>query len=338
MERLIPESLKNELLENRVQLNALFRAAKALSAGIDTESFNRLFFSYLGLMLQPGNSTAHGAASELFRTLLDIVSSGFPAGGGSGSTGALLYDLAGKFSYLLTDHPGMFLKSTSAALSVFKNNDSAARWTSLVSMSVEFRPSFEDYKNTGLVCAWLAGMTRFREKGLELARTLDPSLTAALFGLKSPLSKTSADSLIDEMKSDPWIKPISVHENGLFIEPRFTWCGGFDGYGGSFAELPQVGTDGNDIFIISGDRCFLLCADIFGADIIPCDNIDSRVSSASNDNFFNGTDISFGEKRFTLPDRMRCVPSSYAAAGNTSAWTTAASYRVFIAGFPRGAE
>jgi len=64
-----------------------------------------------------------------------------------------------------------------------------------------------------------------------------------------------------QFDADPWFVP-NANDRAIRVAAR---TGGFRGFGGLFEEPPRIASQGGDFLVRSGDACWLLTADAFGA-------------------------------------------------------------------------
>ncbi|MES2573012.1 MAG: hypothetical protein V4710_23520, partial [Verrucomicrobiota bacterium] len=121
----------------------------------------------------------------------------------------------------------------------------------------------------GQIAAWRAGLAHYREGALAVADTLPETLALAAIlpegeegGLFSGEPRWA--TIRRRLESNPWFVPgesfkrmkVALH------------AGSFRGFGGLFSEPPRIAGAGNapgDFLVRSGNGCWLLTADAFGA-------------------------------------------------------------------------
>ena len=112
----------------------------------------------------------------------------------------------------------------------------------------------------GQICGWRAGLAHYREGALALTDTFSEDLLLSLFGAKT--GQRWSD-IKDRLLRDPWFNPADPNvSNSLRVVAE---AGSFRGFGGLFLEPPRVTCANNQFFIRSGDECWMLTADLFGA-------------------------------------------------------------------------
>ncbi|RYD50083.1 MAG: hypothetical protein EOP83_24430, partial [Verrucomicrobiaceae bacterium] len=135
-----------------------------------------------------------------------------------------------------------------------------ARITDWTAEMVRLAPRVEQPEillGLGKVLAWKAGLAHFREGSLAAADLLPEELALEALGASSGSAWTEVRA---RLAADPWYVP-GLEEGGMPM-PR---VGAFSGFGGLFPEPPRVAAAGEDLLVLSGDTCWLLTADAFGA-------------------------------------------------------------------------
>jgi hypothetical protein len=144
----------------------------------------------------------------------------------------------------------------------------------------------------GQIAAWRAGAAHFREGAIGAADGLPPAL--ALAALRAP-EGSELQALQLRMIDDPWWRGAG-DEAREDIE-----LGAFTGFGGAFATPPQVRA-GLDHFVVrSGERCFTLMVDAYGAVLQPAGAEDfDRAGAGHVPHKLGGDGLQLGERRIAL--------------------------------------
>jgi len=116
----------------------------------------------------------------------------------------------------------------------------------------------DELLRVGQVAAWRAGLAHFRRGAI-----------AAAASLPEPLALDAVRALPDARWSDveagllasEWFDPAKSRG----AAPDVKTVGAFRGFGGVFAEPPRVTFAGDHLHVLSGDECWLLTADLYGA-------------------------------------------------------------------------
>jgi hypothetical protein len=133
-------------------------------------------------------------------------------------------------------------------------------WLATMERLVSRCDNVETFLKLGQLTAWRSGIAHFRSGAMAQADALPEELALAALGVNN--SAHWAD-LRRQMQENPWFdpadKPIPA---GLRVIAQ---AGAFRGFGGLFAEPPLVAPSGEHFLVRSGDGCWLLTADVFGA-------------------------------------------------------------------------
>jgi hypothetical protein len=129
-----------------------------------------------------------------------------------------------------------------------------AEWTAAMAALAPRCADVGTFLALGQVAAWRAGMAHFRAGALAAADTLPPVLALAAVGS----SGNDWAAVRARLAADPWFDPGGSSSPGLRIVAR---AGAFRGFGGLFVEPPA----GDHFLVRSGEECWLLTADAFGA-------------------------------------------------------------------------
>lgn len=179
----------------------------------------------------------------------------------------------------------------------------------------------------GQVIAWRAGMAHFRPGALMILDTLPAKL--AVFAVGAPVGAVWHD-VSEALHEDPWFAPGDTQQ-GVRIAGR---AGAFRGFGGLFTRPPQVASDGEQFFVRSGDGCWLLVADAFGATFHQaglCEFDAARPRSSGP----RGVRIDQRSRTIaiageTLPLALPGLVTTVAATPTTLALTTAHSHEILL--------
>lgn len=123
--------------------------------------------------------------------------------------------------------------------------------------------SVAQWRVLGQLLAWHSGMAHYRRGALLAAECLPANLALAALGADASLDWPV---LREACLADPWHAPqgraYGVPDSGVQV-------GAFTGFGGVFAEPPEVRASGDDIFVRSADQYWRVVADIRGAVLLP---------------------------------------------------------------------
>jgi hypothetical protein len=117
----------------------------------------------------------------------------------------------------------------------------------------------------GQVAGWKAGLAHFRAGAIAAADGLSGSLALAAVGAPSA---SEWPEIRKHLLADPWFDPavFAAAGNGQASSVRvMAQAGAFRGFGGFFVEPPRVAAAGEHFLVRSGEECWFLTADLFGA-------------------------------------------------------------------------
>lgn len=148
------------------------------------------------------------------------------------------------------------------------------QWLQRMSALADQVTDLDQLRALGQLLAWRAGMAHYRRGALAAADSLPPALALAALGAP-PGSQWPA--LRDALLADPW-HTAQGRAHGL--PSQGVQIGAFTGFGGRFAQPPQVRAEAEGFVVRSVDRHFLLIADIHGAVLLPADEATFKAASA----------------------------------------------------------
>jgi hypothetical protein len=120
-------------------------------------------------------------------------------------------------------------------------------------------PAVSDLRHAGQLAAWRAGLAHFRSGALAAGDALPSDVASAILGAHH----RDWRELRGRLAHDFWWNPAVPQESPA---PRIvSAAGGFRGFGGLFPEPPKVTTVDGQFIVSSGDECWHLTADVFGA-------------------------------------------------------------------------
>jgi len=126
----------------------------------------------------------------------------------------------------------------------------------------------------GAVCAWMAGLAHYREAALTQLKTLPAALHKKLFSLNDV---TDVEIHYAELTRNRWASNASIYStepDNLYKHQRR--IGQSELLGGDFPSVPEVVTNGQQLFVKTGSTTWLLHADSFGTTLLPHDEPDDR--------------------------------------------------------------
>jgi hypothetical protein len=131
------------------------------------------------------------------------------------------------------------------------------RWIAAMQELAPDASGADHFLALGQVLAWQSGLAHFRAGALDVAERLPAPLALAAVG-----AARTGDwpAIRARLRADPWFVPGRAGSTGIAAR-----VGGFRGFGGLFAEPPRVAAVGEQLFVRSGEECWFLAADAFGA-------------------------------------------------------------------------
>src|SRR5688500_15158714 len=262
---MISTALASVLRSGRADFNARFAEARRLRPDLDTQAFSEFLKGPVDALVQAiatvRPDSVGRTAQALYDLALELVGQRLV---GARARNALLEEgwrrILPAVAPLVADAPERIPAAVCNALHQLASTPGARPEVWIATME-SLGPRCADgatLLKLGQVAAWRAGMAHFREGALATADTLPPALALAALGARSDRWPDVRDALA----TNPWFDPTSPEMNGPRLARR---AGAFRGLGGLFAVPPQVASAGEHFVVQSGDHCWLLVADAFGA-------------------------------------------------------------------------
>jgi hypothetical protein len=203
-----------------------------------------------------------------------------------------------------------------------------AQWTREMTRLVGRCAELATLSGLGQVLAWRCGAAHFRTGALRVARGLPADLAAEALALAQGQDLTAA---LTRLESDPWFDPARPDEHGLRATQE---VGGFTGFGGPFAEPPQVRGYADGFIVRSAERHWHLCADAFGAVLhaCPADEFTAGAESAGALTM-NGSELQLGSQHCLLdlpPEDLRALVGGQESGGGPRTAVVTSPYSHFI--------
>ena len=259
---------KTQLKALRPVLNERVETVRRSPSGLDTESFS--------VFLEQGVDPIVRAAAQnsperlpiivdaLFTMALSVVSSGH-----AGPTARQDYvnqlwrDVAPRLDALIVHDPVESLGAlTNAMIKVAGDRGiDSEGWLKLIGESAPEVNNVAALKGFAVIAAWRSGGVKLRGAALAAADRLPEGLACKAVGA-SPTAKW--DNVRGRLEADMWWRPDGAQSSGHAV-------GGFAGFQGVFLEPPLVEAAEEGFWVLSGERCFHLIADGFGAYLEPVD-------------------------------------------------------------------
>jgi hypothetical protein len=335
---MISDALGSILRSGRDQFNATFAEGRRRFPELDAGAFNEFLRTTL-------DSLARQTAALPSEQQVNIVITAYEAGlelvgerqAGSDSRSRIIEagwnQILPAILPLLAAAPSSVLSAISNALHTLSTSPGARpeQWIKELRDLGPRCPDLPTFLKLGQVLAWRAGLAHFRQGALDAAQALPEALAVAAVG--GP-STAQWPALYQRLANDSWFDPApspagSAEKRGLRLAAQ---VGAFRGFGGSFIQTPEVASTGDQLLVRSGDECWWLLADAFGATLHRAtvqefDLVKHRNTLPENVHLTKSK-ISRGAE--TLPNPAPEGANSFASFGQTLALTSAVSYRVSL--------
>ena len=227
---------------------------------------------------------------------------------------------------LLAQAPGRVIGAVTNALCHLAGTPGiqAAEWTGRLATIAPELTSVDLLLRAGEVTAWRCGLAHYRDGALAAADALPPEIALRL--LDAPAGAVWPE-VRARLARERWWNPAQEARPEPLRLVRA--AGSFRGFGGLFVEPPAVAAMGNQIFVRSGDGCWLLTADAFGATFhrAEASEFQAAAGGASPLRILRSSVIRDGETR-DLPELGQVT--SAAATGDTIAVTGLLSHRITL--------
>ncbi len=251
-----------ELKAARGPLNARVAAAQAQS-GFDTGALAGFLRRRLDPLAQAVEAVAPERTAAVvdagFEMALTLTAKGLA---GPAARSSVVDDtwaeLAGSYAWLIAQQPSAVLGGLSNATLHIAATPGARveRWRALMA-ALAAHATGDTWRALGQIAAWRAGMAHYRDGALAAADTLPASAALAALGADGgdwPAVRAA-------LAANRW------WSGGDGAAERRV--GGFAGFGGPFAEPPEIVAGAEGLLVRSGERVHLLVADAFGATLHP---------------------------------------------------------------------
>lgn len=235
-----------------------------------------------------------------------------------------------KMASLIADAPTYLIAAINNALIHIASTPGAhpEKWIEILEGMAPECADAEILLKAGQVAAWRAGLAQYRTGALASADTIPEKF--ALTAVGAPLSQNWS-SIYKKLLVDPWFDP-SREQAGPPLLRVVAQVGNFRGYGGLFAEPPLVASSGEHFLVLSGESCWALSADKFGAVFHRASTeefFEAQGKKASNPGFeIILNEVTFNGMKCEVPGLVKCTSS--AMNKTTIALTSAFSHSVIL--------
>ncbi|MEP3891344.1 MAG: hypothetical protein ABJN69_12870 [Hellea sp.] len=259
---------KTQLRALRTVLNERVETVRHSPSGLDTEAFSEFLEQGLDPIVRAAAQTSPERlpviVDELFTMALSVVSTNHAGPGARQDyVNQLWRDVAPSLTALIAHDPIESLGAlTNAMIKVAGDRGiDSDGWLKLIGETAPDADNVAALKSLGVIAAWCSGGVKLRGAALAAADGLPEDLACKAVGAPK---RAKWDEVRGRIEADMWWRPDGVGSSGHVV-------GGFAGFRGSFLEPPLVEAAEEGFWVLSGERCFHLIADGFGAYLEPVD-------------------------------------------------------------------
>ena len=252
-------ALNAALRDRRDYFNARFESARHAAPRLNSEAL----FDFIRLALAPLIAAVEVHTPERVPAILDA---GFEVG--LSLVGAGIWPSSPKLSLLKRAYSSTFCALTQAIAlepqrllpklsnAVLTPSLNAELWLACMEGIAGALTTPSQVLDAGIVCAWRCGLAHYRDAALARVAQLPSAALLALFAPKHG----DVEALKLALGTQRWYRadlPMAANQIAARV-------GAFVGLGGLFTAPPTVRSDGNDLYVCSGDAQWLLIADGYG--------------------------------------------------------------------------
>lgn len=271
--------LAQALAAGRSRFNARVAETRHRHPGFDDTAFAGFLGHALDRVVQAVDAVApervYAATIAGYDMALELVAQGL-AGPGARQpwVDQVWLELAPRHAQLLAAQPQAVLGALSnAAIQLGQwPQVRVADWLQSMTTLAGAVADLTQLRALGQLLAWRAGMVHYRRGALAAADALPPTLALTALGAR-PTEDWPA--LRDALLADPWHGASDLPASGVQI-------GAFSGFGGSFAQPPELRASAEGFVVRSADRHYLLIADRHGAVLLPASAAEFEGASANS--------------------------------------------------------
>jgi len=231
--------------------------------------------------------------------------------------------LAPHYARLISDSPVEVLGAlTNAAINLAKVPGARVEeWLKEMQRLAAHIDSVQRLHAVGQIVAWRSGLAHFREGALQAADNLPEPL--ALLALHADVG--TWQEVREAYRATPWWSPDAKRREAA---RHGVDVGAFAGFGGTFAQPPEVRATAQGFVTRSTDRFQFLIADVFGAVLLPANEAEfSQAHSTDGDAEVKlaGARLMLGARHIDidLPAAGLAIASSAYSVAVTSPYTHA---------------
>ncbi|HEX9936979.1 MAG TPA: hypothetical protein VGB15_07645 [Longimicrobium sp.] len=316
----------------RAELNERFAEARRMRPDLDGDAFAHVLLATVDPLVRAVSDAHPEAAADVARAAyelaLELVGQGLagPASREPAIERAWL-EVGAAALALVAAEPERVLAAVANAVHQLAATPGArsAEWIAAMRALAPRCADAGAFLALGQVAAWRAGMAHFRAGALAAADALPPELALAAVGARGG----DWAGVRRRLAADPWFDPSAdPPRSGVRVVAR---AGAFRGFGGLFVEPPQVSAAGEHLRVRSGDDCWLLTADAFGATFHRAtaeERADPRPAPVPPGVTARGTTVTVSGATLDLPELGEI--GGVAANGTTLALTSPLTHAVVL--------
>jgi hypothetical protein len=336
---MISEALTSVLRSGRVEFNRQFAEARRLYPDLDGGALSEFLASRVdGVVRAVGQVQPDRVADVVMATYeigLELVGQKLV---GPGARNPIVEEgwprVLLSVKPLVAAAPTRILGAVSNALHNLASTPGARpeQWIETLERLGPKCPDSDTFLRLGQVAAWKAGLAHFRAGAIAAADALPPPLALAALGAPE---KSGWPEIRQGLLSSPWFDPAQPAPigNGPANHLRvMAQAGAFRGFGGLFAEPPQVSQAGEHFLACSGEEGWLLTADLYGATFHRAspgefESARQQVRFPSNLRIMNAK-VTWQDERFEIPSLGQYT--SAAANETTLALTSELTHSIVL--------
>lgn len=270
---MVSEQLARVLRASREELNARFADARQRHQALSVDAFAEFLTRVLDPLVCAVDAVcperSDSVALAAYEVALELVGQGL-AGAGARGTGidATWRRVLPVAPRIVAAEPWRVLASLSNAAHQVEGTAGAdlAAWLDDMSRLASECTTVDALLRVGQIAAWRAGLSHFRRGAIAAAAALPESMALAAVGASPSCRWTEIEV---GLVTSEWFDPARCDERPATVsgEPLrvMAMVGAFRGFGGVFAGPPRVTHAAGHFHVSSGDECWLLTADLYGA-------------------------------------------------------------------------